>query len=57
MEMCPVCGKIANMIASKSIRTVTDSSGGKKKIMTISYHCEQCGKFVRSEDIEEAAGK
>lgn len=52
MEMCPACGKINNMIVSSSIRTV-----GKKRIITISYHCEQCGMFVRSEDIEEAAGK
>ena len=57
MEMCPACGKISNMVTSTSIRTVADSSGGKKRINTISFHCEQCHQFVRSEDMEETAGK
>jgi hypothetical protein len=57
MEMCPACGKISNMVTSTSIRTVADSSGGKKRINTISFHCEQCHQFVRSEDMEETDGK
>jgi len=55
MEMCPACGKISNMVSSASMRTRTDSSGEKKWIKTISFHCEQCHQFVRSEDREEAA--
>ena len=52
MEMCPACGKISNMIASTSIRAVTDPSVEKKEIKTISFHCERCHQFVRSEDTE-----
>ena len=55
MEMCPSCGKISNMVSSTSIRMEAGSSGEKKKIKTITFHCEQCRQFVRSEDIEEAA--
>ena len=57
MEMCPVCGKISNMVISRSMRTETDSAGNKKKIETISFHCEQCHNFVRSEDKEKAIGE
>jgi hypothetical protein len=57
MEMCTACGKINNMTTSTSVRTVMDLSGRKKKIKTISYHCEQCHQFVRSENIEEASEK
>jgi hypothetical protein len=42
MEMCPACGKINNMIASATIKVVTDSSGAKKKIKTTSYHLKSC---------------
>ena len=55
MEMCPACGKISNMVSSTSMRTKTDFSGAKKKIKTITFHCEECRQFVRSEDREEAA--
>ena len=57
MEMCPVCGKTSNMVTSTSTRTVEDSSGEKKRIKTISFHCERCHQFVRSEGEEEAAGQ
>ncbi len=57
MEMCPACGKISNMVASITIRTVTESSGEKKKIKTISLHCERCHQFVHSEDTEVADGE
>jgi hypothetical protein len=42
------------MVSSTSMRTKTDSSGNKKKINTITFHCEQCRQFIRSEDREEA---
>lgn len=54
MEMCPACGQISNMVSSTSTKTKTDSSGEKKSIKTIAFHCEQCRQFVRSEDREEA---
>lgn len=53
MEMCTACGKISNMVISRSIRTESDSTGKKKRIETISFHCERCHQFVRSEDKEE----
>jgi hypothetical protein len=43
------------MVSSISIRTKTDSSGEKKSIKIISFHCEECRQFVRSEDRKEAA--
>ncbi len=54
MEMCPACGKISNMVSSTSMRMIAGSSGDKKRIKTITFHCEQCRQFVRSEDREEA---
>ena len=56
MEMCPAYGKISNMVSSTSMRIKAGSSGKKKSIKTIAFHCEQCRQFVRSEDREEAAG-
>jgi hypothetical protein len=53
MEMCPVCGKISNMIVSTSVRIAADSSGAKKKIKTTSYQCELCHQFIRSENKED----
>ena len=55
MEMCPACGKISNMVSSTSMRAKAGSSGEKKWIKTISFHCELCHQFVRSEEKEEAA--
>ena len=55
MEMCPACGKISNMVSSTSLRMKVGSSGEKKMIKTIAFHCEQCRQFVRSEEREEAA--
>jgi len=52
MEMCPACGQISNMISYTSMRTKAGSSGKKKWIKTITFHCEQCRHFVRSEDRE-----
>jgi phage terminase large subunit GpA-like protein len=54
MELCPACGQISNMVASTSTRTVETSSGERKAIKTISFQCEQCHQFIRSEDKEEA---
>jgi len=56
MELCLTCGKISNMVSSTSMRTKTDSSGDKKRIKTVTFHCEECRQFVHSEDREEVAG-
>ena len=37
MEMCPACGKISNMVTSTSIRTVADSSGGKRGLILFHF--------------------
>lgn len=57
MEMCPVCSKVSNMIISKSIRTETDSNGNKRRIETLSFHCEKCHQFIRSENKENGTGE
>ena len=53
-EMCPACREVREMRVSSSTRTVIMPDGRKKRIRTISYHCELCHQFVRSEDAEEA---
>ena len=51
-EMCPSCGTTRNMRTSVSTRTATGANGKKRVIKTTAFHCEQCHRFVRSEDRE-----
>lgn len=53
-EICPACREVRDMRVCSSTRTVIIPDGSKKRIRTISYHCESCHQFVRSEDAEEA---
>lgn len=56
-EMCPRCRTVQNMDVSSATRSVPGSDGKEKRVKTLSYHCEQCRQFVRSEEREEAPGK
>jgi hypothetical protein len=58
IEMCPACREIRNMRMSVSERTVKGSEEKTKRIRTLTFHCETCNTFVRSEDHElQATGK
>ena len=50
MEMCPFCKELGNMIVSSSTRTIKGDDKKERKIKTLTYHCEKCSQFVRSED-------
>lgn len=52
MEMCPSCREICNMIMSTSTKIVRKDNQEKRRIKTLSFHCEKCRQFVRSEDHE-----
>jgi len=51
MEFCTRCRTVRNMRVSVSRRELADPKENIKDIVTKSYHCENCGSFVRSEDI------
>lgn len=51
-EFCLKCQKTQNINGVTSKRSVEDADGNMKHIITISYHCESCNTFVRSEDHE-----
>ncbi|MBN1104574.1 MAG: hypothetical protein JXL84_14245 [Deltaproteobacteria bacterium] len=57
MEICPRCREICNMIMTASTRIVRAKNQQMKRIKTRSFHCEKCGQYVRSEDLEEKAIK
>ncbi len=57
-EMCPACREIRNMRISVSERTEKGKAEKSKRIRTLTFHCETCNRFVRSEDLElQAMGK
>ena len=51
-EFCPKCLNAQNIIGTTVTRIEEDSNGTKKSIITVSYHCEACNSFVRSEEHE-----
>ncbi|MEW6753558.1 MAG: hypothetical protein AB1505_21620 [Candidatus Latescibacterota bacterium] len=54
MEMCPSCRQPRNLRRTVSVRPVTGADGKVvRRVRTVSYHCEHCHRFVRSEDLEE----
>ena len=52
-EFCPSCRILTNMTVSTSRRKTVDAEGEAKQILTRTLHCETCGSFVRSQDVEE----
>lgn len=53
MEMCPSCGELRNMVVSSSTQIIKADGQQEKKIKILSYHCEKCNKFMRSEELDE----
>jgi hypothetical protein len=51
-EFCSKCQKTQNINSVTSTRSVKETDGNTKHIVTISYHCESCNTFVRSEEYE-----
>ena len=49
-EFCPGCGVVRNMAATVTERTRTGADGKREKVVATTYHCETCGRFVRSEE-------
>ena len=47
---CANCGAVRNLAATVAERTRTDAKGKEEKVVATTYHCETCGRFVRSED-------
>ena len=56
-EVCPRCGKLRNMEVTVSRRRVVDCNGRVTHVCVRVLHCEQCGTFVRSEDVECPDGR
>lgn len=54
-ELCPKCRQIRNTKVTVSGRKVETPEGKANNIKTTSFHCEECGAFIRSEDAEECA--
>jgi len=52
--LCPACRTIRNMKVAFTKRTVKAPDGSVKTLQTVSFHCESCGQFVRSEEAELA---
>ena len=53
-ELCPKCRELRNAKVTVSSRKVETLEGKTQEIKTTSFHCEECGAFIRSEDVEEA---
>lgn len=53
-ELCPKCRQLRNAKLSVATRKVSNPGGKIKEITTTSFHCEECGAFIRSEDTEES---
>ncbi len=49
-EYCAACGAVRNLSVTTAERKQTDEEGRERKVVTRTYHCETCGRFVRSED-------
>lgn len=57
-EMCPSCREIRNMRISISERAEKGGEEKTKRIQTLTFHCETCNRFVRSEEHElQTTGK
>ena len=56
-EVCPRCRELRNMQVTVSRRRVVDCDGRVTHVCVRALHCEQCGTFVRSEDVECPDGR
>lgn len=49
-EMCPACREPRNLRVTVSEMTEKGPQGKTRRVRTLTYHCETCNRFVRSED-------
>jgi YgiT-type zinc finger domain-containing protein len=54
-ELCPKCRRLQNLKATAISRKVELPGGKTREIKTVSYHCEACGAFIRSEETQGPA--
>ena len=52
MEYCGHCRAPRKTRRSSRSRTVRNPDGTTKTLRTDSYHCAQCGHFIRSDEYE-----
>ena len=52
-EYCPKCRKVTEATATMSEREETRADGSVLSVKIRTVHCESCGTFIRSEEIEE----
>ena len=52
MEYCGHCRAVRRTRRSKRDRTVRQADGSVKTMRTESYHCAQCGHFIRGDEYE-----
>src|SRR5438093_87520 len=57
MEFCSHCRAPRRTRRSSRNRTVRNPDGTTKTVRTDSYHCAQCGHFIRSDEYEPAPAK
>jgi len=51
-EFCLKCRCVQNISGTTATRVEEDSNEAKKLIITVSYYCEACNTFIRSEEHE-----
>ena len=53
IEYCPRCRTTRNMLATEARMEQKNAEGGAKTIVNVTYQCQVCHSFVRSEQREE----
>ena len=53
VELCPKCRAVTNMKVTEKKSTKKNADKKIVPIKIITYHCQQCSTFVKSEEIEE----
>jgi hypothetical protein len=52
-EFCQKCKNVQNIKGNTVNREEKTSDGETKSIVTVSYHCEACHTFIRSEELKQ----
>jgi hypothetical protein len=55
-EFCPHCKTLRNMSVSTIKKKAKRKKGKAKEVFFHSYHCEDCGSFIRSEENDTRIG-
>jgi hypothetical protein len=53
VEYCPRCRATRNMLTSESRTEVENADGSTRTVVNVTYQCQVCHSFVRSEQREE----